>query len=399
MTSPRRTRTTSLDSARQESLRIGLELDLMNQSIHKELGRLHTVHSSVLTTLLNHLPYGMLPVFSFLGPADVAAALSVCRSWLSMLTAYCTLSQAFSHPHERWQYWQRYLLIQTTKTSPDLDHLHIDDIVVSRVCTDDIRNIALLDQEVHRTTFFPKESMYMPALLSNSSPSGTTTSLPRIGSYSSKSPALKSLHQKLHHLLSTFAHQYPQVGYGHGMTFVGAALLSTLQYDMDASYRVFVTFMEKHGMHHLWHASPSSFGAGLPRRLCQLERCVDVYAPEVAAHLRAHSISTSMFASSWILSLFLNDRSLPPSTCMHILDTFLVEGWLAMYALYVGLIVVHAKELVVATDEASILHALLSLPKHLAMQGLGPYRMCALTTLSPSLATTLSLEIEQEPHP
>ncbi|RHY32878.1 hypothetical protein DYB32_002151 [Aphanomyces invadans] len=399
ITAQERIRTVPLGNAREESLCIGIELDQTNQTVHEELRR--------LAKTTGHLSCGLLPFFSFLGPLDVVAALSVCRSWHSTLSSYCILSQSFGQPEDRWRYWQPHLLphtftpqsLSSPKAASSCDTSHGSPVGITSHLDDE-----LLHQEVHRTTFFPKESMYMPSLLSSptSSPSPSptaATTLPRIGSYSSKSPALKSLHTKLHLLLATFAHQYPNVGYGHGMTFLGAALLSTLQYDVDATFHVFCTLMQKHGMHYLWHGSPSSFGAGLPRRLHQLEHCLDMYAPAVTSHLRTHHVTPSMFASSWILSLFLNDRSLPPSTCMHILDTFLVEGWLAMYALYVGLILVHARELLDATDDAAILHALLSLPKHLATRGLGPYRHRAFTTLTPPLATSLSMEVEREPHP
>jgi hypothetical protein len=97
-----------------------------------------------------------------------------------------------------------------------------------------------------------------------------------------------------------------------------------------------------------------------------------------------------MYASSWFLTLFLNEKSLPPDVAMHIIDAFLQEGWVAMFAIYVGLFALHSDELVALDDdEAMLLKNLLAMPKRVAANGLAAYRYFALRKLVPPLESTL----------
>ncbi|CAK4220641.1 unnamed protein product [Aphanomyces euteiches] len=312
-----------LDTAREQSLRVGIQLDQLNLLLRKEMFcRQHR------GALINDLPSGFLHAFSFLSPRSA-----------------------------------------------------------NKISTFD----ELIEVEVQRTTFFSKEAMY------------SQQSSQRLGLDSTQSATLDNLHVKLRNLLMRFAQKYPAIGYGHGMTFLGATLLSALEYDEDTSFLVFSALLNH--MQGLWHGSTTSFGPGLQHRLDQIQLCLDCYVPQLAECLRKHSISTAMFASSWVLSLFLNERSLPPSVCMHILDAFLKDGWIAMFQLYAGLLFVHADEIMADVDDddtAAILKALLSLPKHLA-NGLDPYFLCAVHSLSPPLQKIIGdchhEEIEREPHP
>ncbi|KAF0700724.1 Aste57867_8778 [Aphanomyces stellatus] len=368
-----------LEKARAESLHIGIQLDQMNQLVRKEIKHRHCSDWMTVT-----IPAGFLPVFAYLSPEETASCLTVSRTWRTTLQCHCILSQSFRQASQRWCYWQ--------SLAPVLDPLPSLTTTPATTAFDHV-----IELEVERTTFFPKETMYPRRRCDEKRP---PLDHDRLGLHSSKSLTLHDLHAKLRGLLTSYAARHPAVGYGHGMTFLGAVLLSSLDYDADASLRVFSALL--HTMRSLWHGCPTSFGPGLQARLDVLGQCITLYAPPLARRLGRHAITPNMFASSWVLSLFLNDHALPPHVCMHIVDTFLADGWLAMYALYVGLLVVHLPALVPDDDDndpTDLLQMLLALPKHLAA-GLAPYRVCALTTLSPPLASILEpSEIEREPHP
>ncbi|KAH9101792.1 hypothetical protein LEN26_014096 [Aphanomyces euteiches] len=360
-----------LDTAREQSLRVGIQLDQLNLLLRKEMFcRQHR------GALINDLPSGFLHAFSFLSPRDVALCHGVSRAWSSQLLSHCVLSKSIRHASQRWLMWQAFIRLDPITSGS-----------ANKISTFD----ELIEVEVQRTTFFSKEAMY------------SQQSSQRLGLDSTQSATLDNLHVKLRNLLMRFAQKYPAIGYGHGMTFLGATLLSALEYDEYTSFLVFSALLNH--MQGLWHGSTTSFGPGLQHRLDQIQLCLDCYVPQLAECLRKHSISTAMFASSWVLSLFLNERSLPPSVCMHILDAFLKDGWIAMFQLYAGLLFVHADEIMADVDDddtAAILKALLSLPKHLA-NGLDPYFLCAVHSLSPPLQKIIGdchhEEIEREPHP
>ncbi|OQR80697.1 hypothetical protein THRCLA_11947, partial [Thraustotheca clavata] len=305
--------------------------------------------------LIKALPNWILLVFQYLPTSDIGRCLRVCSSWHAMLTYYGLLSQSIKTPEVRWQYWRNYI--------PFCDLCY--EMFQSASKHDD-----LILKEVERTTFYPKDLLYQDA-----KPHGY---LYRLGSSSSirASPLLQDLQQKLINIFQAYACFNPHVGYGHGMTFIASTLLTCLGYDVKATFVTWALLMEHRLMKGLWDGSNDSFGLGLDYRLHQLTYCIYKYLPKTSQKLQLCGISTPMFATSWILSLFLNERSLPPQVCAQIIDAFIQEGWYAMFALYIGLLLIHEPNLPSECDTISVLNFLLSLPRNLE-NGLGVYRHIA----------------------
>ncbi|EQC36737.1 hypothetical protein SDRG_06173 [Saprolegnia diclina VS20] len=322
---------------------------------------------SVKRLLLHELPACFVSVFSYLGTADLATCHAVCAAWHLVLSCDGTLSYAMTTPAMRWRYWRHFA------PSAALDY---------KAFVQPSAHDELMAKEVARTTFYPKELLYP-----TTKPHGY---LYRLGSstHLSSSPLLLELHAKLMDVFRAYACFSPHTGYGHGMTLVASSLLTCLGYDTSTTFVTWTLLMEHRLMGSFWDGASQRFGHGLEYRLHELTYCMYRYLPELSRVLQTRGISTAMFATSWILSLFLNERSLPPAVCAHILDAFIREGWSSMFALYMGLFLLH--DIPASDDTSTILRCILALPRHLGEHGLGRYRYAAYTTLSPPLTALLA---------
>ncbi|OQR87547.1 hypothetical protein ACHHYP_08542 [Achlya hypogyna] len=328
---------------------------------------------SVKEVLLTTLPPCFLGVFAYLTTADVGRCHCVAAAWHAVLACDGVLSRSITTPAARWRYWRHFAPLH------ELDYT----LFLQPSVHDE-----LIGKEVARTTFYPKELLYP-----ESKPHGY---LYRLGSSVSPSPLLLELQAKLTAVFQAAACFNPHTGYGHGMSFTGAALLTCLGYDEVATFTAWCLLLEHRCMAGLWEGA--AFGAGLDYRLHQLTHCMLTYLPAMSKMLAVHGVATPMFASSWVLSLFLHERSLPPAVLAHVLDAFVQEGWPAMFAIYVGLLVVHEEE--VLQSSSDLLQTLLSLPRRLGDHGLGRYRLVAYTMLTPPLASLLAAyEADMAPPP
>ncbi|KDO24648.1 hypothetical protein SPRG_10181 [Saprolegnia parasitica CBS 223.65] len=323
---------------------------------------------SVKRLLLHELPTCFLGVFSYLSTGDIVACHAVCTAWHLVLSCEGILSYAMMTPATRWSYWRHFA------PSAALDY---------RTFVRPSAHDELMAKEVARTTFYPKELLYP-----TTKPHGY---LYRLGSTAnlSSSPLLRELHAKLMDIFRAYACFSPHTGYGHGMTLIASSLLTCLGYDTSATFVTWTLLMEHRLMGSFWDSGSRRFGHGLEYRLHELTYCMYRYLPHLSRVLQKRGISTAMFATSWILSLFLNERSLPPAVCAHILDAFISEGWCSMFALYMGLFLLH--DIPASDDTSTVLRSILALPRHLGEYGLGRYRYAAYTTLSPPLGSLLAM--------
>ncbi|XP_062304329.1 EVI5-like protein isoform X2 [Osmerus eperlanus] len=109
-----------------------------------------------------------------------------------------------------------------------------------------------------------------------------------------------------------------EVGYCQGSAFIVGLLL--MQMPEEEAFCVFVRLMQEYRLRELFKPSMAELG------LCiyQFEYLLQEQLPELNVHFRSQSYHTSMYASSWFLTLFLTFLPLPVAT--RIFDIFMYEG-------------------------------------------------------------------------
>uniref|UniRef100_A0A3B5M0A3 Rab-GAP TBC domain-containing protein n=1 Tax=Xiphophorus couchianus TaxID=32473 RepID=A0A3B5M0A3_9TELE len=110
-----------------------------------------------------------------------------------------------------------------------------------------------------------------------------------------------------------------EVGYCQGSAFIVGLLL--MQMPEEEAFCVFVRLMQEYRLRELFKPSMAELGLCIYQfeYLLQQEQL-----PELNVHFRSQSFHTSMYASSWFLTLFLTFLPLPVAT--RIFDIFMYEG-------------------------------------------------------------------------
>ncbi|KAF1663563.1 EVI5-like protein, partial [Aptenodytes patagonicus] len=108
-----------------------------------------------------------------------------------------------------------------------------------------------------------------------------------------------------------------EVGYCQGSAFIVGLLL--MQMPEEEAFCVFVRLMQEYRLRELFKPSMAELG------LCiyQFEYMLQEQLPELNIHFRSQSFLTSMYASSWFLTLFLTTFPLPVAT--RVFDIFMYE--------------------------------------------------------------------------
>ncbi|XP_018426415.1 PREDICTED: ecotropic viral integration site 5 protein homolog, partial [Nanorana parkeri] len=109
-----------------------------------------------------------------------------------------------------------------------------------------------------------------------------------------------------------------EVGYCQGSAFIVGLLL--MQMPEEEAFCVFVKLMQDYRLRELFKPSMAELG------LCmyQFECMIQEQLPELHVHFQAQSFHTSMYASSWFLTIFLTSFPLPVAT--RLFDIFMSEG-------------------------------------------------------------------------
>ncbi|XP_075012386.1 ecotropic viral integration site 5 protein homolog isoform X6 [Calonectris borealis] len=109
-----------------------------------------------------------------------------------------------------------------------------------------------------------------------------------------------------------------EVGYCQGSAFIVGLLL--MQMPEEEAFCVFVKLMQDYRLRELFKPSMAELG------LCmyQFECMIQEHLPELYVHFQSQSFHTSMYASSWFLTIFLTTFPLPIAT--RIFDIFMSEG-------------------------------------------------------------------------
>ncbi|KAJ1353052.1 hypothetical protein KIN20_009598 [Parelaphostrongylus tenuis] len=122
----------------------------------------------------------------------------------------------------------------------------------------------------------------------------------------------------LFNVIKAYSVHDKEVGYCQGSAFIVGLLL--MQMPEEEAFAVLVRLMENYRLRELYKPTMTDLG------LCmfQLECLVQEQMPDLHTHFNNMGFDTSMYASSWFLTLFTT--TLPIEIANRIMDCFLVEG-------------------------------------------------------------------------
>ncbi|KAL4608314.1 hypothetical protein GN956_G25274 [Arapaima gigas] len=139
-----------------------------------------------------------------------------------------------------------------------------------------------------------------------------------------------------------------EVGYCQGSAFIVGLLL--MQMPEEEAFCVFVKLMQDYRLRELFKPSMAELG------LCmyQFECMIQEQLPELHMHFQAQSFHTSMYASSWFLTIFLTSFPLPVATRMF--DIFMCEGLEIVFRVGLAILQMNQAELMQLDMEGMLQH-------------------------------------------
>ncbi|XP_035763369.1 EVI5-like protein isoform X1 [Neolamprologus brichardi] len=139
-----------------------------------------------------------------------------------------------------------------------------------------------------------------------------------------------------------------EVGYCQGSAFIVGLLL--MQMPEEEAFCVFVKLMQDYRLRELFKPSMAELG------LCmyQFEYMIQEQLPELHIHFQAQSFHTSMYASSWFLTIFLTSFPLPVAT--RIFDIFMCEGLEIVFRVGLAILQMNQGELIQLDMEGMLQH-------------------------------------------
>uniref|UniRef100_A0A3P8U870 Ecotropic viral integration site 5 n=1 Tax=Amphiprion percula TaxID=161767 RepID=A0A3P8U870_AMPPE len=139
-----------------------------------------------------------------------------------------------------------------------------------------------------------------------------------------------------------------EVGYCQGSAFIVGLLL--MQMPEEEAFCVFVKLMQDYRLRELFKPSMAELG------LCmyQFECMIQEQLPELHMHFQAQSFHTSMYASSWFLTIFLTSFPLPVAT--RIFDIFMCEGLEIVFRVGLAILQMNQTELIQLDMEGMLQH-------------------------------------------
>ncbi|XP_068446199.1 ecotropic viral integration site 5 protein homolog isoform X3 [Clinocottus analis] len=139
-----------------------------------------------------------------------------------------------------------------------------------------------------------------------------------------------------------------EVGYCQGSAFIVGLLL--MQMPEEEAFCVFVKLMQDYRLRELFKPTMAELG------LCmyQFEYMIQEQLPELHMHFQAQSFHTSMYASSWFLTIFLTSFPLPVAT--RIFDIFMCEGLEIVFRVGLAILQMNQTELIQLDMEGMLQH-------------------------------------------
>ncbi|XP_072430779.1 ecotropic viral integration site 5 protein homolog isoform X5 [Chiloscyllium punctatum] len=139
-----------------------------------------------------------------------------------------------------------------------------------------------------------------------------------------------------------------EVGYCQGSAFIVGLLL--MQMPEEEAFCVFVKLMQDYRLRELFKPSMAELG------LCmyQFEWMIQEQLPELSVHFQSQSFHTSMYSSSWFLTIFLTTFPLPVAT--RLFDIFMSEGLEIVFRVGIAILQANQAELMQLDMEGMLQH-------------------------------------------
>ncbi|XP_078264351.1 ecotropic viral integration site 5 protein homolog isoform X5 [Rhinoraja longicauda] len=139
-----------------------------------------------------------------------------------------------------------------------------------------------------------------------------------------------------------------EVGYCQGSAFIVGLLL--MQMPEEEAFCVFVKLMQDYRLRELFKPSMAELG------LCmyQFEWMIQEQLPELYVHFQSQSFHTSMYSSSWFLTIFLTSFPLPVAT--RLFDIFMSEGLEVVFRVGIAILQSNQAELMQLDMEGMLQH-------------------------------------------
>ncbi|XP_061386791.1 ecotropic viral integration site 5 ortholog isoform X2 [Musca vetustissima] len=161
--------------------------------------------------------------------------------------------------------------------------------------------------------------------------------------------------EALFNVIKAYSLHDREVGYCQGSGFIVGLLL--MHMPEEEAFAVLVQIMQQHRMRDMFKPSMSELG------LCmyQLENLVQEQIPEMHIHFQQQGFQTTMYASSWFLTLYTTSLSLNISSL--IMDVFLSEGMEFIFKVALALLLLGKDTLLSLDMEAMLKYFQKELPK------------------------------------
>lgn len=152
--------------------------------------------------------------------------------------------------------------------------------------------------------------------------------------------------EALFNVMKAYSLHDREVGYCQGSGFIVGLLL--MQMPEEEAFAVLVQIMQQHRMRDMFKPSMSELG------LCmyQLESLVQEQIPEMHIHFQQQAFQTTMYASSWFLTLYTTTLNLNLSC--RVMDVFLSEGMEFIFKVALALLTLGKEQLLCLDMEAML---------------------------------------------
>ncbi|XP_055624619.1 ecotropic viral integration site 5 ortholog isoform X4 [Toxorhynchites rutilus septentrionalis] len=161
--------------------------------------------------------------------------------------------------------------------------------------------------------------------------------------------------EALFNVMKAYSLHDREVGYCQGSGFIVGLLL--MQMPEEDAFSVLVQIMQQYRMRDMFKPSMAELG------LCmyQLESIVQEQIPELHLHFQSQGFQTSMYASSWFLTLYTTALNLTLSC--RIMDVFLSEGMEFIFKVAIALLLIGKDTLLSLDMEAMLKYFQKELPQ------------------------------------
>ncbi|XP_049809443.1 ecotropic viral integration site 5 ortholog isoform X1 [Schistocerca nitens] len=160
--------------------------------------------------------------------------------------------------------------------------------------------------------------------------------------------------ESLFNVMKAYSLHDREVGYCQGSGFIVGLLL--MQMPEEEAFAVLVKLMQEYKMRDMFKPTMAELG------LCmyQLENLVQELIPDLHIHFQSQSFHTSMYASSWFLTLFTT--ALPLSVACRIMDVFLSESMEIIFKVALALLTLGKEDLLCLDMEGMLKYFQKDLP-------------------------------------